>query len=175
MLFRSGQVEVLRGINAPVRNQFWGTLPTKVSNVKVRAQEQEFSLSFDVACVQREIDFSWSGTVVGTAEGTLKFQFRGRANSSFLKNRIGFCVLHPASAAGRPWEIETTDGRQTKGHFPRWISPHQPAKNLRAITHQIAPEVWVEVRCQGETFEMEDQRNWTDGYFKTYCTPLEKP
>lgn len=172
---RVGQVEVLRGINAPVRNQFWGTLPTKVSNVKVHAQRRQFSLSFDVACVQREIDFSWSGTVVGTAEGTLKFQFRGRANSSFLKNRIGFCVLHPASAAGLPWEIETTDGRRTKGQFPRWISPHQPAKNLRAITHQIAPEVWAEVRCQGETFEMEDQRNWTDGSFKTYCTPLEKP
>jgi hypothetical protein len=27
----------------------------------------------------------------------------------------------------------------------------------------------------GETFEMEDQRNWTDASYKTYCRPLEKP
>jgi hypothetical protein len=27
----------------------------------------------------------------------------------------------------------------------------------------------------GETFEMEDQRNWTDASFKTYCRPLERP
>ena len=172
---RVGQIEVLRGINAPVRNQFWGTLPTKVSNVKLRDQGREFFLSFDVACVEREIDFSWSGTIVGTAEGTVTFRFRGRANTSFLRNRIGFCVLHPAAAAGVPWELETTDGERSKGKFPRWISPHQPARNLRAVSHQIAPEVWAEVRCEGETFEMEDQRNWTDGSFKTYCTPLEKP
>ncbi len=25
---------------------------------------------------------------------------------------------------------------------------------------------------EGDLFEMEDQRNWTDGSFKTYCTPL---
>ena len=25
---------------------------------------------------------------------------------------------------------------------------------------------------EGDLFEMEDQRNWTDGSFKTYSTPL---
>ena len=27
----------------------------------------------------------------------------------------------------------------------------------------------------GDIFETEDQRNWTDASFKTYCTPLDKP
>ena len=27
----------------------------------------------------------------------------------------------------------------------------------------------------GDTFEMEDQRNWTDASFKTYCRPLARP
>jgi hypothetical protein len=31
------------------------------------------------------------------------------------------------------------------------------------------------VRFEGDIFEMEDHRNWTDGNFKTYCTPLAKP
>jgi hypothetical protein len=28
---------------------------------------------------------------------------------------------------------------------------------------------------EGEIFEMEDQRNWTDASFKTYCRPLDWP
>ena len=28
---------------------------------------------------------------------------------------------------------------------------------------------------RGDIFEMEDQRNWSDASFKTYCTPLALP
>jgi hypothetical protein len=31
------------------------------------------------------------------------------------------------------------------------------------------------MRFEGDTFEMEDQRNWTDASFKTFCTPLRLP
>ena len=27
----------------------------------------------------------------------------------------------------------------------------------------------------GEVFEIEDQRNWTDASYKTYCRPLARP
>ena len=172
---RVGQVEVLRGINAPVRDQFWATLPTEVTNVQLRAGRDRFSLTFDVSCRQRDIDFSWNGKIEGTAEGTLRFDFDGVANTGFLKNRIGFCILHPSTAADLPWKIEATDGTRVAGKFPRFIAPHQPAMNLRAIEHEFAPGAWAEVRLAGETFEMEDQRNWTDGSFKTYCTPLGRP
>ena len=33
----------------------------------------------------------------------------------------------------------------------------------------------MELRFGGELFEMEDQRNWTDASYKTYCTPLHLP
>ena len=32
-----------------------------------------------------------------------------------------------------------------------------------------------EVTAEGDVFEMEDQRNWTDGSFKTYVRPLALP
>jgi len=32
----------------------------------------------------------------------------------------------------------------------------------------------VEVEFEGEVFETEDQRNWSDGSFKTYCRPLDR-
>ena len=54
------------------------------------------------------------------------------------------------------------------------MSPHQPFLDIRAIRHEIAPGRALEVRFEGEWFEMEDQRNWSDASFKTYSTPLSR-
>ena len=172
---RVGKTEVLRGINAPVRNQFWGTLGTEVTNVRLNDGGNHFTLYFDVTCRERDIDFFWNGSIVGKATGKVTFDFDGTAQSTFLRNRLGFCVLHGPSAAGQRWVIKDIHGNKHPGHFPNFISPHQPAKNIRAISHEVAPGLWADVRCEGDTFEMEDQRNWTDASFKTYCTPLGLP
>ncbi len=172
---RVGGHEVLRGINAPIRDQYWATIAPEVSNLKVDDEGDHFRVTFDVRCVQADIDFRWKGLITGTEDGVVEFTFEGEALSAFKRNRIGFCVLHGPSAAGQPWVIETTDGKRSEGQFPEFISPHQPAKNLRAITHEVAPGIRARVDFEGEIFEMEDQRNWTDASFKTYCTPLEIP
>src|SRR5690606_24372511 len=67
------------------------------------------------------------------------------------------------------------DGRIEHTRFPREISPHQPFFEVRAISHAPARGVRVDVRMEGETFETEDQRNWSDASFKTYCRPLARP
>lgn len=46
---------------------------------------------------------------------------------------------------------------------------------MRAITHEVTPGVHAEVRLDGDVFEMEDQRNWTDASFKTYSPPIALP
>jgi hypothetical protein len=46
---------------------------------------------------------------------------------------------------------------------------------LRAITHEFLPGLKVTCRMEGDTFEMEDQRNWTDASYKTYVRPLALP
>lgn len=172
---RVGPHEVLRGINAPIRDQNWATVAPEVSNLQVDDQGDHFQVSFDVSCIQDDVDFRWHGLITGTAEGEVEFSFDGEAHSTFWRNRIGFCVLHGPSAAGRPWVLETADGETARGEFPVFISPHQPAKNLRAITHEVAPGLLARVEFEGDVFEMEDQRNWTDASFKTYCTPLDLP
>lgn len=50
-----------------------------------------------------------------------------------------------------------------------------PFSNLQAFAHEVAPDLWAELSVEGDVFEMEDQRNWTDASFKTYCTPLALP
>ena len=49
-----GSDEVLRGISAPVRNQYWGTVPPLVKIVSLDQQPDHFTLKFDVACRERE-------------------------------------------------------------------------------------------------------------------------
>jgi hypothetical protein len=122
------------------------------------------------------VRFDWEGRIEGGADGSIAFRMAGAAGSTFRRNRIGFCVLHPAEeCAGRECIVETTDGDRLEQAFPALVSPHQPFRNVRAILHEVSPGVEAEVRMEGETFETEDQRNWSDASFKTYGTPLHLP
>ena len=195
---RLGAELVLNGIYAAVRDRNWGTVEPAMRELHIDQGPDAFKVTFTAACQQDEIDFSWRGTIDGDVAGTIRYSFEGEAKSDFLRNRIGFCVLHGANCAGRPAVVEHVDGSRTTAEFPRFISPQQPFKNVRAITHWIergagggesapagiprdqslltsAATSGVEVRMEGEVFEMEDQRNWTDASFKTYGTPLERP
>ena len=85
-------------------------------------------------------------------------------------------MLHPiAGVSGEPCTIEYCDGRVEQTRFPGLINPVQPMMNLRAVTHHFAPGFSVTCRMEGDTFEMEDQRNWTDASYKTYVRPLALP
>lgn len=173
---RVGGVEVVRGIYGAVRDHNWGTVPPVLRDLQVETHDDACRVTFEADCVDGDVDFCWHGTIVGTPTGTVTFTFDGEARTSFLKNRIGLCVLHPIrECAGTPCRVEHVDGHVTSGAFPEAISPHQPFRDMRAISHLAAPGLHVRVECTGETFEMEDQRNWTDASFKTYSTPLDLP
>lgn len=173
---RYGNAEILRGLYCAVRNKVWGTVTPKISNLVLQSSERSFRLTFDVDNIEGDINFGWHGTVSGEADGTIRYGFSGQARRTFLKNRLGFAVLHPiAECAGRKAFIEKSGGQKEEGIFPEAISPHQPFFDLRAISHEVAPGVMAEVRFEGDVFEMEDHRNWTDCNYKTYCTPLALP
>ncbi len=179
---RIGNSEVLNSIYVAVRDRNWGTVPTTLHDLSVETGDEGFRVTFQAECRRREIDFLWTGIIEasgGRDGGTVsevRFSMDGRARSTFLRSRIGICVLHGSgSCAGRPCTVERTDGSIQRGRFPELVSPHQPFKNIQAVKHEVAPGVEAEVRFEGDVFEMEDQRNWTDASFKTYCTPLELP
>jgi hypothetical protein len=46
---------------------------------------------------------------------------------------------------------------------------------VSSLTIEASDEVPVRFDFEGDLFEMEDQRNWTDASFKTYCTPFALP
>ncbi|MFB3042178.1 MAG: hypothetical protein ACE1ZS_10345, partial [Candidatus Poribacteria bacterium] len=172
---RLGDQEILRGIYAAVRDHNWDTIAPVISNLEVETTEDTFHLTFDVTCHEGDIDFFWKGTLTGNSQGTVQFIMDGVSRSTFLRNRIGFCVLHPIACAGKPCTIEKVDGTVEQSEFPLYISPHQPFMNMKAISHEVLPGLSAKVGFAGDIFETEDQRNWTDASFKTYCTPLEIP
>lgn len=173
---RYGDQEILRRVYVAVRDRNWGTVLPRLSNVQIETSSDSFRIQYDVENREDEIDFFWKGTIEGSAQGTITFLMDGIARSTFMRNRIGFCVLHPIKeCAGRPCVVEKVDGSQEHGVFPLYISPHQPFMDMRAIKHEVVSGVWAEARFEGDIFEMEDQRNWTDASYKTYCTPLALP
>lgn len=176
---RWGNIPILHSIYAAVRDRNWGTVPGVLTLREQSINADDFHIVFEMRHQRDEIDFSWVGTITGDSAGDslgkCVFEFDGVANSTFESNRIGFCVLHPASAAGQACFIEHTDSSLKESHFPRLISPYQPFFDIRAIGHEFAAGIRSVVEMDGDVFEMEDQRNWTDASFKTYCRPLALP
>ncbi|MCC6367757.1 MAG: hypothetical protein IT165_29895 [Bryobacterales bacterium] len=173
---RFADAEVIRGVYAAVRDRNWGTVTPQVRNLQLEKSAGGFRLSFDVECKQPPMDFVWRGLITGDASSRVRFRMEGEARSTFLRNRIGFCVLHPIrECAGRFCTVIHGNGAKEIGKFPQFVSPDQPFLDMVSISHEPAPGITAEVAFEGETFEMEDQRNWTDASYKTYCTPLAKP
>jgi len=170
-----GGREVLRRVYAAIRDRNWGTPKPVLSKLSEEVHSDGFRVSFEVENRDGPVHFSWKGLMTGAADGTIRFTFDGVARSTFLRNRIGFCVLHPDSCAGARCNVTHPDGSTGESTFPMCISPHQPFLEVRALSHEISPGVWAEVVFEGEVFETEDQRNWTDASYKTYCTPLRLP
>lgn len=175
---RLGNRELLRGIYGAVRDRNWGTVAPRLENLTIDEVDGGFRVTFTAQCRQDDIDFVWDGLIEGTTVGMVRYTFDGGARRTFWRNRIGLCVLHPLTCAGRPCHVSHIDGTVTEAAFPALVAPDQPFMDIEAITHWPDPErpaLQVEVTFEGEVFEMEDQRNWTDASFKTYSTPLDLP
>jgi hypothetical protein len=173
---RWGAREILRRIYVAVRDRNWGTVPTLVTDLRIDEGPDAFAVTFTADSRRADVHFTWKGTIAGDAKGTIAFGMDGEAKSTFLRNRIGFCVLHPIKeCAGRACVVERTSGAVNKGNFPRYVWAQQPFLDLRAISHEVAPGVRARVAFEGDTFEMEDQRNWADASYKIYSTPLSLP
>jgi hypothetical protein len=171
-----GELEILRAVYFAVRDENWNTVPGAVTNLDIRSNPDSFALSFDSTHRERDIDFRWKANVVGRQDASIVWSIEGEAFTSFHKNRIGICVLHPiAESAGQSCVIIHSDGTSEKSRFPKAVAPHQPFLDVRGMRFHVASNLDADVKFFGEGFETEDQRNWTDASFKTYSTPLSRP
>ncbi|HWH49148.1 MAG TPA: hypothetical protein VN664_15205 [Burkholderiales bacterium] len=169
-------VEVLRAVGFLVRDENWGTYTPAISSLKIDQRADGFSLSFHAVCKRRDQEIAYDAKIEGTREGNLVFDATAIPRTDFKTARTGFVVLHPLKGvAGFPVEVEHVDGKMVKDKFPELVNPIQPFLNIRALTHEVMPGLKATVRMEGDTYEMEDHRNWTDASFKTYVRPLVRP
>lgn len=168
--------EVLRMIYIAFRNRDWNTARIVITNENVKSESDSFEIAYDWQVNDLGIQMIGTVHIEGQPDGTIAFDFYGKAVNTFFRNRIGFCVLHPIEGvAGQPCVIESPDGHRTESAFPDLIRPHQPFLNIQAMTWQMASGQRFTVAFHGDIFETEDQRNWTDASYKTYSTPLSRP
>lgn len=171
-----GEHEIVQRVYIALRDRFWNTIHPQITPFSIQSNSSSFHISFKALHKQNKINFLWRGEITGSTDGTIQYSMHGEALSTFQRNRIGFCVLHPLElCAGRACTIEQTDGNIIEDTFPVFISPFQPFKDIRQISYKVPSVGSVDIRFSGDTFEMEDQRNWTDASFKTYSTPLSLP
>jgi hypothetical protein len=174
----AGPIEVLNRVYVAVRDRNWATVPFALSDELIEAGADHFQITFLATHQNSEVDYVWRGSIVGTAAGALSFSFVGQARRTFWRCRIGFCLLHPAALAGAAGRAVSADGMVRTGQFPLHLTPAQPVPpfgDMQGLEYEAAPALWARLRFTGDLFELEDQRNWTDASFKTFCTPHHLP
>jgi D-apionolactonase len=166
-------IEVVRGIACPIRDTNWATYASVLVDENIRESPDAFEISQlrSVADGALRVKLVFQGNSDGSFHATAEMS----APCDFTTNRAGFTLLHPLrGVAGTPMQVIRPDGSISSSHFPGLISPDQVASEISGLRHSVSG-IDTEIMFQGEVFEMEDQRNWSDASFKTYCRPLSLP
>ena len=169
-------IEVLRAISYLVRDRDWGTYSPRIEGLAVKQDADSFKISYTAHCDGPDASRLAISVRIEASENELTFAADALTPTGFETNRCGFCILHPiVDIAGTPATVEHVDGRIVETRFPDQIDPWQPFMDMRAISHTVMPGVSAKCLMEGDTFEMEDQRNWSDASYKTYVRPLALP
>jgi hypothetical protein len=175
--------ELAQRIYVAVRDEVWGTVPGVIGDLRVEQDADSFEIAFTSRHRQGPIDFEWKALFSGDADGTISCSMDGVANSAFRYAKIGFNVHHPLlESVGRRFRAATLDG-ELEGRIERQIEPQRVVDGT--LTAMFAPysELAIEYgdgqevvfSFAGDLFELQDHRNWSDGNFKSYGTPLSVP
>ena len=150
-----------------------------ITNPLLRRTQDWFQVTYNCRVKRDEIDFEWDARIDGSAAGAISFRIDGVANSAFSRNRIGLNLLHPADVcAGMKCRTQRADGNWTETRFPEEIAAEEVLPGFVEIcgmVYEVAPGIVAKWEFEGDLFETEDQRNWTDATFKTFSTPLNLP
>ena len=112
-----------------------------------------------------------------TPTGRCASRASGRRRPTSSRTATGFVVLHGVEGiSGNPVEVAEVDGRVVETRFPEGHRPGAADHEHSGPDARGSRRV-LKVTCTmlGDTFEMEDQRNWTDASYKTYVRPLGLP
>lgn len=159
--------ELWHGLAFVLRDPDWGTPEAVIEHQRVEQSARAFRARLEgFFPVSPPLRFALE--IEGDAEGQLRFTAEATPDADLDCNRLGLCLLHPMAAAGAAVRLRHVDGRSSRSTLPTLIPPWPPFMLLRAVAQEWAPGCWAEAELQGDSFELEDQRNNGDASFKTY-------
>ena len=175
-------VELVRRIYVAVRDEVWNTIPATYSDFSYDVASDHFTVRLRAHHQYQQINVDWAGTIIGSSDGTIRYTMDAVANNAFRYCKIGFNIHHPPQEAGRPYRARGPEGTST-GELPELVEPQRnEGGRLTALfspydSLEIDHDDGLTVRFgfEGDLFEMQDHRNWTDGNYKSYGTPLSIP
>ena len=163
--------ECIRAIYGAIRNRNWETIPPVFSDLRVNVRKEQFEVSFHAKADDGDVGFAWDCRMEGSSGSVIRVVFDGYATRTFLKNRVGLCLLLPLpDLLRRDIRIRHSDGCFETVNL-QGVSAHQPAFDVAGFELTRIDGSSIEARLSGEAFEMEDQRNWGDASLKIYSTP----
>lgn len=169
----AGKSELIRMIYTAVRLEGWITAVPEVSEEKIEKESDSFIITYKCLYKSGDAEFKASFRIEGRNNSSLIFSMNGIAITTFRKNRIGLCLLHPLEeCCGNDCIITHPDNSGSTLQFPVYISALQPFLDIKTMRWNVSG-LNCTVSFSGDIFETEDQRNWTDASFKTYSTPLK--
>lgn len=158
-----------------VRDPWWRTVPLETVSHGRRRTEDGFVVDVeakttgDTAPLSVRLRYEAVGS-------TLIASFEAVALGAFDYARIGFCLLLADSLYEGRQAVSWRGSDRTDFVFPVGIITHNQSDAASLAFHSsfdgfetsLASGTRVTVRAEGERFEFEDQRNWTDASYKAY-------
>ncbi|MEZ4901711.1 MAG: hypothetical protein R2822_08120 [Spirosomataceae bacterium] len=175
---KQDDLEIIRMMYFALRDHNWGTFSYVIENEVIENHQNHFWITYTLLHLDESSYpiFAWEVKIEGKADNTIVFEIAGKALQDVLKNRAGFCILHPIEGtAQQPVTIFHGDSSQSDTHFPRFIAAQDPFLNIKSMRWQVANGISYQLDFEGDIFQTEDQRNWGDASYKTFCTPLSLP
>lgn len=169
-------VEIVRGLMFLLRTPGWGTPTAGMTGLTIEEAADGFRVRYDLRYGSQGSGVVVGVSLAGRAEGEVIAEATITAEAPVETNRAGLVLLHPMDGfVGRAVTVRHGDAPDEETRIPVLLSPGQPVMDMRAIAHSPVDGLDVHTRFEGDIFEMEDHRMWTDASLKTYNRPIALP
>jgi D-apionolactonase len=177
--FYGGGHEFLRRVFVTVRDEEWQETPphTWISTV----DDTDGTAHVEARHTTPRLDVEWRGTLrLRDDARSGDFEFEAVARRTMSVCRLGLVVLHPVNfmvdariyAQGPHGSHSIIIARTIASQPIVEGVPGAMTPSFSALTIEHEGIGRLTLKFEGDLFELEDQRNWGDASFKTYCTPL---
>jgi hypothetical protein len=172
--------EILQRIFVTVRDSHWAEIPP--SQFESSIDESTGAAILRARHISTHVAFEWEATLIFSRDSRqLRFAMVGKAMREMELCRLGLVVLHPVDTmVGSRLVAASSDGNEQQLIVSEQIAPQPVVSGVPGAMTQPFSKLVIErddlgrlsLLFRGDLFEIEDQRNWGDASFKTYCTPL---